>query len=276
MPDTARYCSPVRHSCGSAGCAGWRDCGNCGRSWRARARPRPVSAYSSANSSAPQAFCPSCGWRRWINHSLLGTAVAVGAVLLAVSYGIGATNRWREGGLRLALYSGTGIAGATTFLGLGVVAAGAVTHIAAVIIAGTTVTALGVTLSAIGTFTESGGGATGVAQAGIGIFDLLVRLGSNVVSFARLAAFGMTHAALGWVVWTGTIAAAGTGRVGPVLAVIVFLAGNVVAFALEALVAGVQALRLEFYELFSRVFVEEGRPFEPWLIRIENSEVDPW
>ena len=29
-------------------------------------------------------------------------------------------------------------------------------------------------------------------------------------------------------------------------------------------VAGVQALRLEYYELFSRVFQLEGRPFRPW------------
>ena len=42
--------------------------------------------------------------------------------------------------------------------------------------------------------------------------------------------------------------------------------GNAVAFALEALVAGMQALRLEYYELFSRVFEAEGRPFRPWHI----------
>ena len=31
---------------------------------------------------------------------------------------------------------------------------------------------------------------------------------------------------------------------------------------------GVQALRLEYYELFSRIFVEEGRPFRPWHVAI--------
>ena len=45
---------------------------------------------------------------------------------------------------------------------------------------------------------------------------------------------------------------------------VVFVVGHVVAFGLEALVAGVQALRLEYYELFSRIFVTEGRPFRPW------------
>jgi V/A-type H+-transporting ATPase subunit I len=47
-------------------------------------------------------------------------------------------------------------------------------------------------------------------------------------------------------------------------AILVFVLGNAVAFALEALVAAIQALRLEYYELFSRIFQSEGRPFRPW------------
>ena len=45
---------------------------------------------------------------------------------------------------------------------------------------------------------------------------------------------------------------------------LVFVIGNAVAFTLEGLVAAIQALRLEYYELFSRVFDIEGRPFRPW------------
>src|SRR5664280_1388634 len=91
-------------------------------------------------------------------------------------------------------------------------------------------------------------------------------------SFARLAAFGLTHAALGQVIWQGTTA---LWRPGPVTvgAALLFVAGNVLAFALEALVAGVQALRLEYYELFSRVFESEGQPFRPWHIPVAESEV---
>ena len=51
-------------------------------------------------------------------------------------------------------------------------------------------------------------------------------------------------------------------------AVAVFAAGTALAFGLEALVAGVQALRLEYYELFSRVFVTQGRPFRPWHVPV--------
>ena len=99
------------------------------------------------------------------------------------------------------------------------------------------------------------------------LVDMLVRLGSNVVSFTRLAAFGLTHAALGLVVWDGTRALWHRGGVFTAAAVAVFLAGTALAFSLEALVAAIQALRLEYYELFSRVFVGEGRPFRPWHLR---------
>lgn len=44
--------------------------------------------------------------------------------------------------------------------------------------------------------------------------------------------------------------------------------GNAVAFTLDALVATIQALRLELYELFSRVFEVEGRPFQPWYLPV--------
>ena len=105
----------------------------------------------------------------------------------------------------------------------------------------------------------------GGVQAAVQLFDAVVRTGANLVSFARLAAFGLVHAALGALAWQGTTALAGLGGVaGAGAATAVFLLGNAVAFSLEALVAAVQALRLEFYELFSRVFEVEGRPFRPW------------
>ena len=78
------------------------------------------------------------------------------------------------------------------------------------------------------------------------------------------AAAAIPMAVLAWIVWDATVAAWRTGGAGVVLAVVVFVVGNALAFGLEALVAGVQALRLEYYELFSRVFQVEGRPFRPW------------
>ena len=55
----------------------------------------------------------------------------------------------------------------------------------------------------------------------------------------------------------------------------IFLIGNAVALALEGLVAGIQALRLEYYELFSRVFDGEGRPFRPWHVPLSTFRENP-
>ena len=55
----------------------------------------------------------------------------------------------------------------------------------------------------------------------------------------------------------------------------VFVLGNALAFALEALVAGIQAMRLEYYELFSRLFVTQGRPFRPWHLPVHTKEGVP-
>ena len=131
----------------------------------------------------------------------------------------------------------------------------------------------GLAVAYIGLLASAGGGAAGAVQAGIELFDLVVRLGSNLVSFARLAAFGLTHAALGDVVWQATTGLWGHGVIGAAGAVVIFAVGNALAFALEGLVAGIQALRLEYYELFSRVFDTEGRPFRPWHVPLTTLEV---
>ncbi|NKQ58870.1 ATPase [Amycolatopsis sp. K13G38] len=195
---------------------------------------------------------------------LLTAAVGVGAVLLAAAYAVAIVNRWREGGPRLAVYASSGVAGLAVFLGLGGLAGGLYLHIGALTAAGGVLAALGLVLAALGFHAQAGGGAGGAAQAGVELFDTVIRLGSNLFSFARLAAFGLTHAALGWLIWSGTTGLVRSGWAGALVGVVVFAAGNVLAFALEALVAAIQALRLEFYELFSRIFVGEGKPFRPW------------
>lgn len=199
---------------------------------------------------------------------LLTAAVGLGAVLLAAAYAAGVANRWREGGPAAALYSTTGIAGAALYVGLGALAAYVWLGQAAYAVAGAAVAAAGLVLAGAGLHATTPGGPAAAMQTGIQLFDAVVRIGSNVVSFARLAAFGLTHAVLGAIVWNGTTALAGRGPAGVAGAAVMFVAGNALAFSLEALVAGVQALRLEFYELFSRLFEGEGRPFRPWHVPV--------
>jgi V/A-type H+-transporting ATPase subunit I len=200
---------------------------------------------------------------------LMAAAVGIGAILLGGSYVVGSVNRFREGGWRLAVYAPSGLAGAALFVGLGVLIAGIYWHQTLLVVAGAGGMVAAVTVAFIGYFTEAGGGFAGTAQAGVESFDLVIRLGSNIVSFARLAAFGMTHAALGQLVWQATVGSARHGPLGVVGAVVIFGLGNAMTFALEALIAGIQALRLEYYELFSRVFGAEGEPFRPWHLPVE-------
>ena len=201
--------------------------------------------------------------------TLLAVAVGVGAVLLAGAYAIGIVNRWHEGGWPAALYAPTGIAGtarvprdrrrrgrAGTCGRTSLLVTGAVAALGGLVLAFT------------GFLAEAGGGGAGITQTAVELFDLVVRLGSNVVSFTRLAAFGLTHAALGMIVWDAAASLWHRGGAAPAAAVAVFAIGTVLAFALEALIAGIQAMRLEYYELFSRLFVTLGRPFRPWQLPV--------
>lgn len=217
----------------------------------------------------------------WLNPldqpvRLMVAAVLLGVLLLVLAFAAGTVNRWREGGPAYAVFASSGVAGAAVFAGAITAGAGLYLHRVPLAVGGAATVVLGLVTAGSGFLAAGAGGAGGALQAGVQLFDVLVRLGSNVVSFTRLAAFGLTHAALGYVIWRGTTALAHRGSpIALIAAVVVFTAGNVLAFALEALVAGVQALRLEFYELFSRVFETEGRAFRPWHVPTQRTEVAP-
>jgi V/A-type H+-transporting ATPase subunit I len=204
---------------------------------------------------------------------LLEVAIGVGACLLSGAYAIGTVNRWREGGWRLAVVAPSGLAGWALFLGLGVLLLGGYLGARALVAGGAAVAVLGLIVAYVGLLAASGGGGSGAAQAGVELFDGVIRLGTNLVSFARLAAFGLAHAALGEIVWQGTTGLWAAGGLLILAAVALFVVGNALTFTLQAVVAGVQALRLEYYELFSRVFVAEGRPFRPWSLPTTSERV---
>jgi V/A-type H+-transporting ATPase subunit I len=254
--------------------------------WARLERLRPVWLFLAGAGVASMVFGALYGeffgptgvipvlWLEPLEHpvELLGVAVGVGAVLLAGAYGLGTVNRFREGGWRAAVYAPSGVAGSMVFLALGAVVGGLVLGSGWLVALGVVLAVVGLVVASLGLYAAAGGGAAGAAEAGVEVFDLVIRLGSNLVSFARLAAFGLTHAALGLVIWQGTTSLADHGGWGWVAAVVVFVVGNALAFALEGLVAAIQALRLEYYELFSRIFEGVGRPFRPWRIPLDRLE----
>ncbi len=80
---------------------------------------------------------------------------------------------------------------------------------------------------------------------------------SNTVSFLRVGAFVIVHASMMMVVFT----LAGENPTS-VTGIIVVAIGNVVVIALEGLLTGIQGLRLEFYEMFSRFYEGDGKPYK--------------
>lgn len=91
----------------------------------------------------------------------------------------------------------------------------------------------------------------------IGGFETLVSYFANTLSFLRVAAFSLNHVALAAAVVTLANMMHATGH----WVMVVF--GNVFILVLEGAIVGIQALRLEYYEGFSRFFVGDGREFRP-------------
>lgn len=97
------------------------------------------------------------------------------------------------------------------------------------------------------------------------LFEVLLSYFSNTLSFVRIGAFAVSHAAMMEVVLM--LAGAESGNVNWL--VVVF--GNIFVCCLEGLIVGIQVLRLEYYELFSRYYKGDGKEFKPMItINQEN------
>lgn len=90
------------------------------------------------------------------------------------------------------------------------------------------------------------------------LFETLLSYFSNTLSYVRIGAFAVSHAAIMEVVLMLSGAENGT----PNLFGIIL--GNVIVCALEGLIVGIQVLRLEYYEMFSRFYKGSGREFKPF------------
>lgn len=92
------------------------------------------------------------------------------------------------------------------------------------------------------------------------LFEILLSYFSNTLSFVRVGAFAVSHAAMMEVV---LMLAGATEGGSPNWLVIVL--GNIFVCAMEGLIVGIQVLRLEYYEMFSRFYTGGGRAFRPFL-----------
>ena len=186
---------------------------------------------------------------------VLGIYWGIGFILLTSI--ISTYNHWVEGKLAHALYDASGITGIVFYLsaaywGYRWMSSGDSSVLALLVAA--------VALAVIGVYKwHEAEGTRGEKTliASIESFETAMGFFANTLSFLRVSAFALNHVALALAVLT---IAEGMGAFGHWATIVV---GNVIIFVLEGAIVAIQALRLNYYEGFSRFYRGDGRRYSP-------------
>ena len=104
-----------------------------------------------------------------------------------------------------------------------------------------------------------------IIEGFIELFETCLTYLTNTMSYLRIGGFVLSHAGLMLVFdVVANMAGEGVGKI------IILVIGNLFVTGFEGLLVGIQVLRLEFYELFSRFFKGGGKPFNPVTINKLN------
>ncbi len=203
---------------------------------------------------------------------ILLAAVAMGAVLIGVSIAVDIYIGFRKHDLERALFSANGLAGLVFY--------GAILYglVSSTLLGKNPFTGLYVLLlillpllviwmkEPLGELVRSKSLAKAKPADGMGnylmvgffeLFEVVLSFFSNTMSFLRVGGFVLSHAGMMMVVMTLS------DMVGAAASPFVIVLGNLFVIGMEGLIVGIQVLRLEFYELFSRYFDGDGRVFAP-------------
>jgi V/A-type H+-transporting ATPase subunit I len=188
---------------------------------------------------------------------MLTIAVTFGVGFITLAMLVNIRNRLFSGHVHEALFDSGGLAGLAFYIG-------AVGGIANLVGATTIATPFWVLASAglvaVAIFkwveTHAGFGERALVVT-IETLETGTNLFANTLSFMRVAAFSLNHVALALAVFA---LANGLDSLGHWLTIAL---GNVVIIILEGGIVAIQALRLMYYEGFSRFFSGDGIPFVP-------------
>jgi V/A-type H+-transporting ATPase subunit I len=117
-----------------------------------------------------------------------------------------------------------------------------------------------------------GGMSEALIESCVGAFEAILSYLANTISFVRLAAYAMSHAALLFAAFMLAEEVRHFPYGGSYLSIIIIILGNIIAIALEGVVASVQAVRLEYYEFFGKFFSGSGRPFKPFRLAADDKD----
>jgi len=101
------------------------------------------------------------------------------------------------------------------------------------------------------------------------IVEIFMGYLANTFSFIRVGAFALSHAGL-FVAIFSLAALVRQSAHGAVWSIVVLIFGNIIILLLEGMVVAIQAVRLEYYEFFTKFFVGEGILYKP--ISLKNKK----
>jgi V/A-type H+/Na+-transporting ATPase subunit I len=198
---------------------------------------------------------------------VLGLAVGFGVGFICFTLLVNVRNKWTAGHVNEALFDSGGLAGLAFYLG----AVGGLASLAGLADYAQpawAVAALGLAVVALYKWIEARAGlGERILVTAIETLETAINLFSNTLSFMRVAAFSLNHVALALAVFT---LAAGLGTAGHWITLVL---GNIVIIVLEGAIVAIQALRLMYYEGFSRFFSGDGVEFVPLRLSSERSRV---
>lgn len=191
---------------------------------------------------------------------ILTVAVLFGVGFIVFTLLASIYNRLQEGRVAEALLDSTGLAGLVFYLGAsgGLAASGGMPALAGMGQMAWLLALAGIVVVAGFKWVETRAplGERALVTA-IESLEMGISLFSNTLSFMRVAAFSLNHVALALAVFTIAHGLEALGH-----GITLFL-GNVVIIVLEGGIVAIQALRLMYYEGFSRFYSGDGTEFAP-------------
>lgn len=188
---------------------------------------------------------------------VLTVAIGFGVGFILLTLLVNAYNRLVAGHVASALFDSAGLAGLAFYLGAvgGLATLAGVADLAA---PAWGLALLGIFVVAVFKWMETPAnlGERALVTA-IETLETGINLFANTLSFMRVAAFSLNHVALALAVFT---IANGLGVAGHWLTIAL---GNIIIIVLEGGIVAIQALRLMYYEGFSRFFSGNGTEFVP-------------
>jgi V/A-type H+/Na+-transporting ATPase subunit I len=110
-----------------------------------------------------------------------------------------------------------------------------------------------------------------ITETVMDVVEIALSMFANTVSFIRVGAFALSHAGLSIV--TYTLAGMADPNLKSAGAIAVIVIGNIFIIGFEGMICGIQSMRLEYYEFFSKFYRGDGVVFSPFTLKTRTSEV---